>query len=546
VDDEVAELLNRGREALAAGDWRAARDRFEAATRLGDSAEALDGLAQALFSEGDYAGAVDRTEQAFAAFRACGDDVRAAACARTVGYLYGVVYGNAAAMNGWIARAVRLTDAAGDCAERARIELTRAAIATDPAARERHLAAAVRIAQRDGDTDLVFDAMSQRGLLLVAAGDVDAGMALLDEALTAVAAGEVRDLVSVGAMYCKMLHACELTCDVRRAEDWLALADRFVARTNRIPISAICRTHYGGVLTAAGRWEDAERELTTSIDLYNRSYRALRAAAVVRLADLRVRQGRLAEAAELLAGAEHDRYAVRPQVELHLARGEADVAVSRIERFFRSQPSTDLAVPMLLLLVRAQLALGAITAAIAVCGQLRELASGHSHPLLTAVCEHAYGLVAAARHKPDAMHHLEAALAAFGTLGLPLEEARVRLDLADVLAPTQPAIAIVEARTALQRFQTLAATRDADAATSLLRRLGVRGHTAPHGDGSLTAREQEVLQLLGQALSNSDIAARLFISRRTAEHHVSNILAKLGLASRAEATAFAIRQANVQ
>ena len=112
---------------------------------------------------------------------------------------------------------------------------------------------AVEIAQRCGATDLVLDALSQRGLHLVAAGEVDAGMALLDEALASVAAGEVRDVVSVGAMYCKMLHACELTCDVRRATDWLALADRFVERTNRLPIGAICRTHYGGVLTAAGR-----------------------------------------------------------------------------------------------------------------------------------------------------------------------------------------------------------------------------------------------------------------------------------------------------
>jgi DNA-binding NarL/FixJ family response regulator len=70
----------------------------------------------------------------------------------------------------------------------------------------------------------------------------------------------------------------------------------------------------------------------------------------------------------------------------------------------------------------------------------------------------------------------------------------------------------------------------------------VRGHTGPRGSGTLTAREEEVLALLGQGLSNMDIAARLYISRRTAEHHVSNILAKLGLGSRAEATAFAVRR----
>jgi DNA-binding NarL/FixJ family response regulator len=543
VDDGLADLLSRGATDLAAGDWAAARTRYEEALRLGDSAEALDGLAQALFSQADYAGAIDRGEQAFAAYRARGADVPAAACARFVGYLHGAVYGNAAAMRGWIGRAVRLVDAAGDCPERARIELTRAIVTADPAARDQHLSAAVEIAQRYGITDVVFDAMSQRGLHLVADGDVDAGMALLDEALAAVSAGEVRDLVSVGAMYCKMLHACELTSDVRRAEDWLALADRFVERTNRIPISAICRTHYGGVLTAAGRWDDAERELVTSIELYDRSYRALRAAAVVRLADLRVRQGRLAEAAGLLAGAEHDRYAIRPLVELHLARGEADLAVARVERFFRARPATDLAAPVLLLLVRAHLARGDTASSASAAARLRDLATGHPGPLLAALADHACGLVAAADDEPDATRLLESAVAGFEALGLPLEEARARLDLAGVLAASQPAMAVHEARAALDRFHALSATREADAATSLLRRLGVRGHSGPRGDGTLTSREQEVLDLLGQALSNADIAARLYISRRTAEHHVSNILAKLGLGSRAEATAFAIRRA---
>ncbi|MHA6631750.1 LuxR C-terminal-related transcriptional regulator [Pseudonocardia sichuanensis] len=539
MDEDAAELLAAGARALGEGDWAAARTCFERANRPGCAAEALDGIAQARFTQGDYAGAIETAERAFLAYRARGQDVRAAMCARFVAYLYGVVHGNHAAAGGWMGRAVRLIAAAGDCVERARIELTLAVVTGDPAARERHLAAAVEIAQRHGDVDIVFDALSQRGLHLVAAGEVDAGMAMLDEALAAVAAGEVRDVVSVGAMYCKMLHACELTCDVRRAEDWLALADRFVRRTGRIPISAICRTHYGGVLTAAGRWADAEHELLTSLELYDRSYRALRTSAVVRLALLRVRQGRLAETAELLADAEHDGYAVRPQVELHLARGEGELAAARIGRFLREHGESELTAPVLLLLVHAHLGRGDPEAAAAAAGRLHDLAADRPAGLLAALAENAAGLVAA---DGDPIGHLERALAAFGRLGLPLEEARVRLVLAARLAAGQPALALAEARAALARFQSLDASRDADAATSLLRRLGVRGHSGPRGDGRLTAREQEVLELLGHGLSNGDIAARLFVSRRTVEHHVSNILAKLGLGTRAEAAAHVARR----
>jgi DNA-binding NarL/FixJ family response regulator len=130
----------------------------------------------------------------------------------------------------------------------------------------------------------------------------------------------------------------------------------------------------------------------------------------------------------------------------------------------------------------------------------------------------------------------------FSGLGLALEAAQARVGLARALRSHAPAAAVVEARRALEVFERLGAIRDADAAAVLLRGLGAPARTFPKGYGPLTKRETEVLSLLAQGCSNAEIAQRLFISRRTAEHHVARILSKLGLRNRAEATAYALRE----
>jgi DNA-binding NarL/FixJ family response regulator len=111
-----------------------------------------------------------------------------------------------------------------------------------------------------------------------------------------------------------------------------------------------------------------------------------------------------------------------------------------------------------------------------------------------------------------------------------------------VLSSHASAAAVVEARHALETFERLGAARDADAAAALLRDLGAPARTFPKGYGTLTRRETEVLSLLAEGCSNAAIAERLFISRRTAEHHVARILAKLGLRNRAEAAVYALRE----
>jgi DNA-binding CsgD family transcriptional regulator len=141
-----------------------------------------------------------------------------------------------------------------------------------------------------------------------------------------------------------------------------------------------------------------------------------------------------------------------------------------------------------------------------------------------------------------AIPHLETALSAFGRLEMPLEAARTRLLLARTLAGGEREAAVAEARGALAGFEQLGAAPDADATAGLLRSLGVHAaRTGPKGIGVLTKREREVLMLLGEGLSNPEIAERLFISRKTVEHHVAKVLAKLELRGRGEAAAYAIR-----
>ena len=151
----------------------------------------------------------------------------------------------------------------------------------------------------------------------------------------------------------------------------------------------------------------------------------------------------------------------------------------------------------------------------------------------------ARGRIALATGTGDPREWLRDALDGFTNAQLPLEAALCRLDLARAFGQESPEVAVAEARVALLEFERLTAARQVDAAQSLLRRLGARVSPARSGDSMLTRREQDVLTLLGEGLSNPEIAERLFISRKTVEHHVGNVLDKLGLRNRSEAAAYA-------
>jgi DNA-binding CsgD family transcriptional regulator len=316
--------------------------------------------------------------------------------------------------------------------------------------------------------------------------------------------------------------------------------DRYVVWTDFV--RPTCRTHYGGILIAVGRWQEAEAELLAAIKTFERGYRGDGTFPLVRLAGLRVRQGRFEEAERLLEKQEWHPLARRTAAAIALGRRELPLAEELTRLCLEGVAEDDPAcAPALELLIAVQLARGIEEDTRSTLDRLATLAASSGSPSIEASAVLAAGRVAMGRNDDEAIGHLKRAVELFAALELPFETARARLDLARALAADAPEAAAHEARLALEGFEHLGAAHDCDAAAELLRGLGVSGRTWAKGRGPLTKRETEVLGLLVEGLTNAEIAARLFISVRTAEHHVAGILSKLDLRSRAEAAAYGVR-----
>jgi DNA-binding NarL/FixJ family response regulator len=539
----VGEALARGYAALDAGRWAEAKAAFEAALAETETAEGAFGLAAALWWLGENHACVERCTRAYALFRRCGDDESAARAAVWLGITYKSNFANFTAANGWLGRADRLLKPLRPGVGHGWLCVARAYRMTDLNTAEELTTRALEVARTAGDVDLELTALAQLGHVRVGAGDAAGGFALLDEAVAAALGGERSTLDTVVYTCCDMLNACELADDLERAAQWCQVADDFVATYGCPFLYAECRIYYGSVLAAKGRWTDAERELATGLRITDGACPGLHAKALVRLAALRIRQGRLEDADRLLAqvseGVAAEAEAALPVAALLLARGEAPAAARHLEyQLRRMQRHHSLLAQTLDLLVDAQLAQGQLDRASRTAARLGDLATATGSDRSLVLATAAQGRVAMAAGDQGAIELLDAARQGWARLDLPFEAARTRAQIAQLVADTQPEVAVDHARGALATFDKLGAELDADQAARLLRSLGVASIGAK-GLGSLSGREQQVLRLLGAGLSNPEIAGRLYISRKTASHHVSSVLAKLNLRNRAEAAAYA-------
>jgi ATP/maltotriose-dependent transcriptional regulator MalT len=534
--------LGEGLRALEGARWDAARQAFEAVLACGESAEAREGLGLALWFLGEVADGIAAREQAFGLYvdaRRSGDAARTAAWVSHQHF----VGGRTSAARGWLARAERALDGVPDCAGHGWVAVERARHATSVEEQIRHATRAVEIARRSHADDLEVFAVSLLGRAEVAAGRSARGMELLEEAMAAATAGRVRNVHTLAEAYCNLIMACTNAGEWERAAEWCELVDEFAQSHEAAPLFGTCRSVHADVLVATGHWPEAERALETALATHSRYVPEMGAPSVASLAELRVRQGRLSEADRLLAGREEHPSSLRALALLRIAEGRPHSAVSLLERGLDATVGDAMrATQQLAVLVDARLACGDVEGARYASDDLADLASTSGMRLVTARAELAAARVARAGGRvEEAAKPAGRALGAFLALAMPLDAGEARLELAHALSVRSPDAATDEARTALATFRELGAARAVDVATALLRELGAGGSRRSHPGGVLTAREQEVLELVALGMSNARIAETLVIAEKTAGHHVSNILAKLGVRNRTEAAAQARR-----
>jgi DNA-binding NarL/FixJ family response regulator len=540
-----ADALAAGLESLRSGRWQqAVRELERVLPELDADAAvrvlALDALADARWWAGDAQGAAAAREQGYRSYRETGDQAGAVRAAAWLAREYAAGLGNLPAGRGWLARARTLAESEPNQQAQGWLALAEATLAREPAEQAAQAEQALHCARATGDADLEILALARFGLALVIAGEVDAGLTRLDEAMVAASAGEADSSTTTAQLCCDVVLAGELSGDPSRFAAWSDTLERVAAsRGGPSPVS-FCTTCCAEQSQAHGDFAAAERQLHVAVIELDRSGgRARCVPPTTKLAELYLRQGRVEEAARAVQDREDDS-SLLLRARVALVRHQPSTAVALAQRAVRRLGDRSvLLVPALAVLLEAHLLDGELAAAEQALARLAAVASDSHEPRAAAQVGLARGRIALAR--ADAAQ----AEAAFEAVldGLRdetcLEGATARLRLAELRRVEQPELARLDARTALRGFEELGATQLADAAAALLRGLGDHTRVGPKGGAVLSKREQEVLRLVAEGLTNAQIAARLYISTKTAGNHVSAILMKLGVRTRTEAAACA-------
>ena len=529
--------LERARQGSESVDWPLAAQAYEGARRDGEDLSAVDfeSWAVALYMLGKVSEAVDPLSQAFHSLLGSGDLEEASRVGHWIVFML-LESGEIARAGGWIARCERLLDnAPDDSFARTYLLLLEthrnAAVEGDYATAVSKARLVVSSAREHGDHDVEALALSLLGRSIVRDGRAGEGLVVLDEAMVAITSTALSPIV-VGTVYCSVIEACEEIAELRRASEWTEALFRW-CETHRgeVPFTAQCRIHRSKIFQRAGRLADAEDEALRAYELFTQTpYRAATGRAIYQLAEVQRVRGNFSDAETLYE--EASEWGVDPQPGLamvRLALGDSDAAVAGLKRLIAetNEPTDRLA--LLPTYAEAMLAAGEIDSAREAASELEAHLELFDNDAIRATLSHIRGAVALVEGNWErCLIHLREAREAWQGLGARYEAARSGVLIAHACR------ALGDEETA--RLEHAAASRTfAEFGVAQVPEL----FSATGPDHDLTARERDVLGILATGATNREIADELFISVRTVDRHVANILTKLGVPSRTAAVSFA-------
>jgi DNA-binding CsgD family transcriptional regulator len=447
--------------------------------------------------------------------------------------------GDAARGGGWLGRAVRLLEETdSDVVERGYVALPEAirTVDADPAAALPMFERIAAIADRFGDRDLAAMGALGRGRSLIGVGEVAQGVALLDEAMLAATSDELSPIV-VGIVYCAAIEAFDQLYDIRRAQGWTQALTEWCARQpDMVPFRGRCLVYRSDLLRFHGEWTAAVVEAERAREWLLRPPPEP-AVGEAYYAEAELHRLRGEYGAADAAYREASQWGRRPDpglALLALARGRVETARAMIERAVDEAADDIVRARLLPAFVDIAIAAGDVDGASAAVDALADALRLRPTPLLAATVARLEGDIALARDDArGALAALRRADDQWRDLDAPYEAARVRAAIGDALQRLgDEGSAALEFDAALRIFRDLGAEPDIRRAERLAGR--------PVGrSGGLSDREIEVLRLVADGRTNRAIANDLGISERTIDRHVSNIFTKLGVSSRAAATAYA-------
>jgi DNA-binding NarL/FixJ family response regulator len=540
MPDDTLELARAAYSRMAWGDALARFGAADAHESLGP--DDLERAAKAAELTGRTSNADALWQRAVHEYERIADNERAAKCAFWQGLSF-MHRGDIAQAGGWFTRARRMLGDEGAASAVAGFLLIPVALQAlfggDAASARPNFVEILSIGDRFGDTDLMTFGRLGLGQSLLRLGDSAEGIAVLDDAMLSVTAGEVSPLVA-GIVYCAVIETCHALLDIRRAREWTeALSGWCDAQPDLVPFRGQCLIHRAEIMKAHGAWADALGEARRACDrLLEPPPQPAVADALYQKAELHRLRGEFAEAEEAYRAT--SQWGREPQpglAQLRLAQGQPAVAESAIRRVVAETQDPVARANLLVAFIDIMLAVDDVAAARSASDELAVIAAEVGAPFLQAMSQYSVGAVALADGDAHtAVAALRRAWVQWHELDTPYEAARARVLIALACRELgDDDTATMELDMARRAFGHLGATPD-------LARLGtLSGSSDRTASGGLTGREMEVLELIATGKTNRQIAEALVISEKTVARHVSNIFTKLAVTSRAAATAYAYR-----